>query len=157
MSTVIILTPVIIASWPAITAAVAAAAVGLGLNVKEKVMEECQVSVDSKTDQAVEVELENSEVLTSGVASGKEIVLTKDGVTLRVTRDARGRCKVCAEGKGYSKVELKQLAEEFTQKLTQCFVYHQTVSELKNKNFQMVNEEVTEDGSIRIHVRRWVD
>lgn len=156
MSTVIILTPIIIGSWPIITAAVAAAAAGLGMTVNEALKEACQENqVD--TNQAVEVELENSEVLASQVASGKELVLTKDGVTIKVTRDARGQCKICAEGAGYSKVELKRLAEEFSQKLTQSFVYHRTVSELKNKNFQMVNEEVTEDGTIRVHVRRWVD
>jgi ABC-type transporter MlaC component len=156
MSTVIILAPVIIGSWPIITAAVTAAAAGLGMTVNEALKEACQENqVD--TNQAVVVELENSEVLASQVASGKELVLTKDGITIKVTRDGRGRCKVCAEGTGYSKAELKRLAQEFTQKLTQCFVYHRTVSELKNKNFQMVNEEVAEDGTIRVHVRRWVD
>jgi ABC-type transporter MlaC component len=156
MSTVIILTPVIIASWPIITAAVAAAAAGLGMTVNEALKEACQENqVD--TNLAVEVELENSEVLASQVAAGKQLILTKDGITIKVTRDARGRCKVCAEGTGYSKAELKRLAEEFAQKLTQCFVYHRTVSELKNKNFQMINEEVSEDGTIRVHVRRWVE
>jgi hypothetical protein len=157
MSTVIILTPVIIGSWPLITAAVTAAAAGLGLTVKQAVDEELQENAVQNTNQAVEVELENSEVLASQVATGKTMVLTKDDITIKVTRDARGRCKVCAEGTGYSKAELKQLAEEFTQKLTQCFVYHRTVSELKIKNFQMVNEEVEKDGTIRVHVRRWVD
>lgn len=156
MSTVIILTPLIIGSWPLITAAATAAAVGLGLNVKEKIQEICQ-ETEVDTNQVVEVELENSEVLASQVASGKEMVLTKDGITLKVIRDARGRCKVCAEGTGYSKTELKRMAEEFTQKLSQCFVYHRTMSELKNKNFQTINEEVMEDGTIRVHVRRWVE
>jgi hypothetical protein len=156
MSTVIILTPVIIGSWPVIAAAATAAAAGLGLNVREKIKEALQEEqVD--THQSVEMELENSEVLASQVASGKELVLTKDGMILKITRDERGHCKVCVEGAGYSKTELKRMAEEFTQKLTQCFVYHRTVSELKNKNFQMVNEEVAEDGTIRVHVRRWVD
>jgi len=156
MSTIIIITPIIIGGWPIITAAVAAAAAGLGLTVKESLQEVCQEShVD--TNQAVEVELENSEVLAAQVASGKELVLTKDDITPRVSRDARGRCRVCAEGKGHTKAELKQIAEEFSQKLTQCFVYHRTVSELKNKNFQMINEEITEDGTIRVQVRRWVD
>ena len=156
MSTIVILTPVIIGSWPVISAAVTAAAVGLGLNVKEKVQEICQeIGVDE--NQSVEVELENSEVLTGQVASGKEMVLTKDGITLRVSRDARGHCKICAEGKGYSKTELKRFAKEFSEKLTQSFVYHRTVTELKNKNFQMVNEELMEDGTIRVHVRRWTD
>ncbi|MHC4160295.1 MAG: DUF1257 domain-containing protein, partial [Planctomycetota bacterium] len=85
------------------------------------------------------------------------IVLTKGTVELRVKRDERGRCSVCAKGIGHSKVELKQIAEEFTQKLTQCFVYDKVLRELKNKDFQVVNEEVTEDESIRIHVRRWMD
>jgi hypothetical protein len=156
MSTVIILAPVIIGSWPVIAAAATAAAAGLGLTAKEALQEARQEN-EMDTNQAVEVELENSEILASQVASGKELVMTKDGITLKVTRDARGRCKVCAEGTGHSKAELKRTAKEFTQKLTQCFVYHRTVSELKNKNFQMVNEEVAEDGTIRMHVRRWVD
>jgi len=49
------------------------------------------------------------------------------------------------------------VAEEFTQKLTQCFVYNKVMKELKGKNFQVINEEVTQDQSIRINVRRWVD
>lgn len=153
MSTVIILTPIIVASWPTITAAVAAAAVGLGLTVKEEIQNEVEVEVENQ----VEVEMENSEVVAKSMAVGKELVLTKGEITIRVRRDERGQCHVCAEGKGHTKAELKQIAEEFVQKLTQCYAYHLTVSELKNKEFQMVNEEVTEDGSIRLHVRRWVD
>ena len=91
------------------------------------------------------------------VALEKEIVLTRAEVTIRVRRDERGRCIVCAEAKGRTKAELKQIAEEFSQKLAQCYTYNRTVSELKNKKFQMVNEEVMEDGTIRLHVRRWVD
>lgn len=53
--------------------------------------------------------------------------------------------------------EIKQIAAEFTQKLTQCFVYDKVMRELKNKQFQIVNEEVMEDQSIRINVRRWMD
>ena len=156
MSTIIILSPVIIGSWPVISAAVAAAAVGLGLNVKEKVQEQNQVVVEGAVE--VEVEVANSEILTESVASGKELVMTSNkGIVLRVTRDERGQCKVCAYGKGFSKVELKAYAEEFMQKIVQCYSYNRTLTELKNKEFQMINEEVLEDGSIRLHVRRWVD
>jgi len=153
MSTVIVLTPVIIASWPTITAAVAAAAVGLGLTVKEEICSE----QESQIENQAEIELENSEVLAKGMAVDKEMVLTRGEITIRVRRDQRGQCRICAEGKGHTKAELKQIAEEFAQKLTQCYAYHQTVSELKKKQFQMVNEELSEDGSIRLHVPRWVD
>lgn len=157
MSTIIILTPLVIGSWPAISAAVAAAAVGLGLNAQQKVKETLENSEEASCENAVEVELDNSEVLASQVASGKEMVFTKDGMTLRVCRNESGQCKICAEGKGYSKIELKKAAEEFLQKITQCFVYNRTITELKSKKFQMINEEVMEDGSIRVHVRRWVE
>lgn len=156
MGVIIILTPVVIGSWPVITAAVAAAAAGIGLNVSEKVRESLEEK-QSQSEQNVEVELDKSEILAENVASGKELVLTRDNMTLRVTRDARGQCKICASGKGYTQAELKQIAEEFSMKVSQCFVYNRTITELKRHDFQMVNEDVTEDGTIRVHVRRWAD
>jgi len=156
MSTVVILTPIIISSWPAITAAVAGAAAGLGLMVKETV-KEAVAETEVATEQTVEVELADSEVLADNLVTGKEIVLTKADLEIRVGRDERGRCTMCASGKGRSKVELKQIADDFAQKMTQCFVYNRVMSEVKSRNFQVVNEEVMEDQSVRIHVRRWVD
>jgi len=157
MSTVLILTPVIISSWPAITAAVAGAATALGF-VIQKTTQEVMAGVEVEEGvQNVEVELAESEVLAQSLATNQQIVLNKGEIKIVVERDARGRCKVCASGKGHSKVELKKVAEEFTQKLTQCFVYNKVMKELKGKKFQVVNEEVSQDQSIRINVRRWVD
>ena len=156
MSAVVILTPVVISSWPAITAAVAGAAAGLGLMVKETV-KEAVAETEVNVEQSVEVELADSEVLAESLTTGKKIVLTKADLEIRVGRDERGRCTVCASGKGRSKVELKQIADDFAQKMTQCFVYNRVMSEVKSRNFQVVNEEVMDDESVRIHVRRWVD
>ncbi len=157
MSTVLILTPVIIGGWPAISAAVAGAAAALGF-VAHRTVQEVMANVQTEEGvQNVEVELAESEVLAQSLTTNQQIVVTKGDIKIVVERDARGRCKVCASGKGHSKVELKQVAEEFTQKLTQCFVYNKVMKELKGKNFQVVNEEVTQDQSIRINVRRWVD
>jgi hypothetical protein len=158
MSTVLILTPVIIGNWPAITAAAAGAAAVLGLMMKESVKEQVHEHQQTgKVEQTVEVELAESEVLTKELVTDKEIVLTKDTVQIRVGRDERGRCKVCVTGLGHTKAELKQIAEQFTQKMTQCFVYNKVANELKNKGFQVINEDVMEDESVRIHVRRWED
>ncbi len=155
MSTVLILTPVIVANWSVITAAVVGAASALGLVVKETVKEE--IKNQQAVEESVEVELSNSEVIAKGLALEKEIVLTKGTIELRVSKDERGRCKVCAKGKGHTKAQLKEIAEQFTQKMTQCFVYNRVATELKSKGFQMINEEVMDDQSIRINVRRWVD
>jgi ABC-type transporter MlaC component len=157
MSTVLILTPVIIASWPAISAAVAGAATALGFVMNRTVQETLAGVQTEENVENVEVELAESEVLAQSLATNQQIVLNRGDIKIVVERDARGRCKVCASGKGHSKVELKQVAEEFTQKLTQCFVYNKVMKELKGKNFQVINEEVTQDQSIRINVRRWVD
>jgi len=159
MGAIIILTPVVIASWPAIAAAVAGAASAIGLMVGGAVKDTAKEAVREKepTEQQVEVELADSEVLAKDLAREKEIVLTKGDVELRVSRDSRGRCKVCAKGKGHSQQELKQMTEQFVQKMTQCFIYNRVASELKSKGFQMVNEEVMKDETIRLHVRRWED
>lgn len=156
MSAILVLTPVVIGSWPVITAAVAGAAAAMGLVVKESIKEIAKES-QSNVEQNVEFELSDSKVLAESMATDQEIVLTKGSINLCVKRDERGRCSVCARGVGHSEAELKQIAEEFAQKLTQCFVYDKVVRELKNKEFQVVNEEVMEDESIRIHVRRWMD
>ncbi|NLH44215.1 MAG: hypothetical protein GX448_20440 [Planctomycetes bacterium] len=157
MSTVLILAPVIISNWPAIAVAAAGAASALGFTVKQTVQEAVKQGQPTETEQNVELELAESEVLTQGLATDQKMVLNKGSMQLVVERDARGRCKVCASGRGHSKAELKQAAEEFTQKLTQCFIYDKVMKQLKSKSFQVVNEELMQDDSIRIHVRRWVD
>jgi len=158
MSAIIILTPVIVAGWPAISAAAAGAAAAIGLMVRRSVADMVKDAVQQKgkVEQQVEVELADSEVLTKELALEKEIVLVKDDIEIRVSKDARGRCKVCAKG-GRSEEELKQLAEEFVQKMTQCFIYNRVASELKTKGFRVMNEEVMKDKSIRMHVRRRED
>lgn len=156
MGAVLILAPVIVSSWPAIAAAAVGAASALGLAVghaaRAAVHEEAE-----EAEQNVEIDMANSEVLAEQLSTDQTMILTKGSVKITVGRDARGRCKVCASGTGHTKEELEQMAKQFTEKLTQCFIYDKVVKELKSKSFQVVNEEVTEDESIRIHVRRWVD
>jgi len=157
MSTVLILAPVIISNWPAIAVAAAGAASALGFTMKQTAEEAVKRDEQAAAQENVELELAESQVLAQGLATDQKIVLTKGSAQITVQRDARGRCKVCASGRGLSKAELKQAAEEFTQKLTQCFIYDKVMKQLKGKNFQVVNEQVAQDESIRIHVRRWVD
>ena len=154
MSTVLILAPVIIANWPAITAAAVAAAAATGLVTKETAKE--ILKEDEKIEHA-EVELADSSVISQNVAAEKELVFASGTTEIRVKRDQRGRCIVCATGAGLSKVELRRIAENFSNKMTQHYVYNKVMNELRQKGFKVVNEETTNDESVRIHVRRWVD
>ena len=154
MSTVLILAPIVIGSWPAISAAAAGAAAALGLALKSEIKEQVEDHQDDR--ERVEIDLEESEI-TEGLSSGQEMVFAKEDCEIRVRRDERGRCVVCAVGKGHSKAQLKKMAEAFAEKLSQCFTYNKVMTELKKKRFNVVNEEVMEDQSIRIHVRKWTD
>ncbi len=154
MSTVLVLAPVVIGSWPAISAAAAGAAAALGLALKNEINDKAEDRQEER--QSEEVSLEESEI-TQDLRSGQEMVFTKDDCEIRIRRDERGRCVVCASGTGHSKAELKQMAETFSDKLLQCFVYNRVMTELKNKKFNVVNEEVMDDQSIRINVRKWMD
>jgi hypothetical protein len=157
MSTVLVITPIVIGSWPAISAAAAGAAAALGFAIKNEVEAITAEMQETLEATQVEVPLAESEVVAENLRTGQDLILIRDNVTLRVHRDARGRCAVCAEGLGRSKGELRQMAEDFSHALAQHFTYNRVMQELKAKNFNVVNQEVNDDQSIHIHVRRWVD
>ena len=140
MSFSLVLAPVVIASWPAITAAVAGAAAAMGLAVKGNVSVSQSAPPQQRLqERSVEVTMAESEVLSENIATGQEIVLTKGSIEILVRRNELGLCSVCAKGIGHTEAELKTLAEEFTQKMTQIYMYNRVMTELKAKGFQMVN------------------
>jgi hypothetical protein len=151
MSAVVVVTPLIIAGWPAITAAVTAALGTMGYAVAKEAGSGRKLHTDSKT--RAEIEVEDSEILEGTGGFGEELVLEKEGLRATFSRDARGALKVCMEGEGYSKSDLKRLGKELINQVTQQYVYHRVVSELKDRNMAIVDEDVAEDRTIRIRVR----
>ncbi len=71
------------------------------------------------------------------------------------TRDARGALRVCMEGTNQSRAELRRLGQELIDRVTQQYVYHRVVTELKARNMTIVDEEVAEDRTVKIRVRSW--
>jgi hypothetical protein len=159
MSTSIILVPIVIASWPAITAAVAAAAAGLGITAlqKEGEVQEYLTEADKNQLRTVEVELAKSTTALASMSRAQEIVVTKGDIELRVKSSETGRCHVCASGRGKSKAQLEQAAEEFAGRITQAYVYNKVMNEIRAKGLKVANEEVMKDQSIRISVRNEVE
>jgi len=158
MSTVIILTPIIIGSWPVLAAAAGAAAASLGLAAKASVEDTVKNLQKAEVEESVEVDISESTTVAQNMKEDQKLEFTtEDGLRITVKRDARGRCTVCASGKGYTKAELKQKCQEFMEKFTQCYVYNKVITELKGKKFQIVDQKVEGDQSIRVNVRRWTD
>ena len=102
-----------------------------------------------------EIEVENSEILENAAGRGEEIVVEREGVRAIFSRDARGSLRVCMEGKGHSKAELRTIGQELVDRVTQQYVYHRVITEMKQRNMHVVSEEVAEDRTVKIRVRNW--
>ena len=100
-----------------------------------------------------EVELEDSEILAGSGSSGGEIVVEREGIRAVFSRDGRGALKLCIEGTGHSKAELKRIGESLVGRVTQQYAYHRLMSELTDRRMTILEERVGADQAIHIRVR----
>lgn len=155
MSAVCILTPVVIMAWPAFSAAVVAAAGSLGYQIAAEANASRSHETTRKQTGAVQLEIERSEVVTNQLGRDQRISVTREGVTVTFSRDARGKASLCVNGTGQSREELQALGEELSQAVVQQYVYQKLMNEMRARGFNVVEEEVNEDRSIRLKVRHW--
>lgn len=149
MSTVIKIGPVVVAEWSTIIQVVVAAMDNLGFET---------VSDNTATSTGVnraEIEVENSEILPAAAGIEEKLVVDRDGVRATFSRDAHGALKLCMEGDHLSKAQLQALGEELMGRVTQQYAYHRIMSELKERNMTVVDEEVSADQSVKIRVRNF--
>jgi hypothetical protein len=152
MSAVAVITPLVIANWPVIAAAVTAAVSSLGFTTAQATAT-AGVGVKASGRTKVEVEIEESEVV-EGMGGRQELnVRRADGVTAKITRDDQGRLKVCVEGDHLSKAALREIGEEIVGRITQQYVYNKLMTDLQNKNVSVVDQEVLQDQTIKIRIR----
>ena len=71
------------------------------------------------------------------------------------SRDERGALKLCLEGPHLSKAQLLAIGEDLMGRVTQQYVYHRIVSELKERQATIIGEEVLPDRSVKIRVRNF--
>jgi hypothetical protein len=154
MSAVCILAPVVVAAWPAFSAAVVAAAASLGYQVVSEVRRGPEAEAGAESGQ-VELEIPNSEVVTGQLGREQHISVTRDGVTVTFSRDARGKAALCVTGSGQSDEELRALGEELSGCVVQQYVYQRLQDEMRARGFLVVEEETNADRSIRLKVRHW--
>ncbi|HVM50622.1 MAG TPA: hypothetical protein VMU04_21525 [Candidatus Acidoferrum sp.] len=155
MSCVCILTPVVIAAWPAFSAAVVAAANSLGYVLVEETVKQRQKASAQEQGQQVTLEIANSEVVTEQLGRDQQICATRGNVTVKFARDARGAASVCVSGQGHTEEELRALGEELSQRVVQRYIYQRLMDEIRARQFVVVEEEVDANQAIRLKVRHW--
>ena len=122
MGAVLVLTPLIISSWPAIATAVVGAAAAMGYSVAGGAQTEQAPRKTKK--RTVEAEIENSEVVAEAMGPGQTIVIQKGDVTIKFGQDERGACSVCVTGERQSERELKQIGQDVAGRVVQQIAYH---------------------------------
>jgi hypothetical protein len=154
MGAVLILTPVIVSAWPVFATAVASAAASLGYSsVKGLGNLEAGGSVATKPGLAIDIP--NSQVLTDQLGLAEKLSFTRDGVTVTIRRDERGKASLHVNGSGQSQEDLRRLGEEMSQRLVRDYVYQQIKHEMQSRNFVMVEEVEDETHAIHMTVRHW--
>jgi hypothetical protein len=154
MGAVSILAPVVIAAWPAFSAAVVAAAASLGYQVASEAKNQAAAAAQ-KLAQPVRLEIERSEVVTDQLGRDQHMTVTRSGITVTFSRDARGRASLHVAGSGQGQEELRALGEELSQRVVQQYVYQKLMDEMRKRGFNVVEEEQNADQSIRLKVRHW--
>lgn len=156
MSCVVVISPLVIAGWPIITAAVTGAVASMGFSIvragASSTNADISLSARGESRTRVDIEVDDSEILKDSVAD-QRIVVEREGMRAIFTRDDRGALKLCMEGEGHSKSELKRVGQELIDRVTQQFVYHRVVTELKQRNMTIVDEQVSADRTVKIRVR----
>jgi len=155
MSTVMIVAPVVIANWSLISAAVGAAVAAAGFSAVAGTAAGVAQGLASRNVTREEIDVPDSEILGAAAGTGERIVAEKDGMRAIFSRDARGALKVCMEGEGVSKEQLRRVGEELVGRVTQQYVYDRLMTELAARNVAVIAEEVTDDAAVKIRVRSW--
>jgi hypothetical protein len=154
MSAVCILAPVVVAAWPAFSAAVVAAASSLGYEIVSVASQPGRGQEQDKPAE-VQLEIEQSQLVTDQLARDQRISVSRDGVTIVFSRDARGKAALCVTGAGHTHDQLRALGEELSQRVVQQYVYQRLMDEIRTRQFMVVEEEVDANHAIRLKVRHW--
>lgn len=154
MSVCLILTPIVIASWPTFAAAIAGAAAALGYSAIEENAGE-RTTHENRNLRTISLEMENSEVITESLGRDQRMTITRDGITAVFSRDSRGKPGLHVSGENYTEETLRGVGEELSRKVIQRYVYEHLLEELKGQQFVVVEEAVDGAEAIRMKVRRW--
>jgi hypothetical protein len=155
MSVVCVIAPVVVAAWPAFSSAAIAAAGSLGYQVASETSRLALEARQPATPSEVRLEVPGSEIVTTQLQRDQRLAVTRDGVTITFSRDARGQASLCVRGEGLSEETLRALGLEMSQAVLQQYAYQRIMDEMRQRGLQVVEEEQLEDRSIHLRVRQW--
>lgn len=133
----------------AMLAALAATAALMDLTPENEKNRAAQTDAAEKT---VDLCVNNPSEVAGDLAPGQSVSFSKPGLKVVFFQDIDGQIGVRVTGRE-SEAELKRMGEALAQKLVQQYAYHRLVTEMKARNMNVVEEEVEQDGTVRLRVR----
>ena len=133
----------------ALSGLVAAAAVAAAGSIGLKVDDTANAAASANS---VDIRLNNASEAAAGMSAGQSLRFSGDGVAVEFFIDENGRASVRASGRG-SEEELRALGETMAKRIVQQYAYHRVVTEMRERNMNIVEEEIEEDGTVRMRVR----
>ncbi len=164
MSAILILTPLVSAAWPALSGAIVAAATacGFSLAAREGVRRaEAQIrgiekgSGSGAQTDGVLLEIKNASIVGESLAQEEELAFEKDGVTVVFRKGLSGKVEASVRGEGKTEKDLLDIGTEVSRRAIQQFVKDRVLTQLKEKGFEVAEEQAEEGRTIRLTLRRW--
>jgi len=150
MSGIVVVSPLLLAA-PVVMAAATAAASSLGFTI-------CSGRVDelletSEEDTVVGFDVTEASGLKELLQQQGPLALKRPDALVLIREKGSG---VHMEVRGRApEVELETVGRELLQSINQHYAYDRVMSDLKSRGFESLEEEVEEDGTIRLKLRRW--
>lgn len=150
MSGIVVVSPLLLAA-PVVMAAATAAASSLGFTVCSDKVEEVLNTEEEET--VVGFDVTEAPGLKDLLQQQGSLVLRRSDATVVIREKGPG---VHMEVRGRAEEsELETLGRDLLQSINQHYAYDRVVSDLKRRGFEALDEEVEEDGTIRLKLRRW--
>ncbi len=146
--------PVVVSAWPAFGSAVVAAASTLGYAVTEESVHDL-LQMNQKCSSRINLQIPNSELVTNQLGRDQRLSVTRDGVTITFSRDARGRAELSVVGQRHTESELRGLGEELSQRVVQQYVYQRIMAEMDKRGYHVVEEQSGAHQAIHLRIRHW--
>ena len=152
MSSILVVTPLVVASWPLMSAAITAAVGTMGFAAAQN-----QAARDRGRSPIPRLaprsswKTARSSPAAPAAASRWSSSATASARSSAATLEAPS--SFASRERGQSKAELKRIGETLVGRVTQQYAYHRLVSELKERRMTILEERVGKDQAIHIRVR----
>ncbi|MCD6385542.1 hypothetical protein J7M23_07155 [Candidatus Sumerlaeota bacterium] len=159
---IIVITPIIGWSWPALFPLITAAAGYVGFvkltGDKQSGWLRGKLTREMETLRTVQIPLDEflTDVVSEEIGREERLDFRREDMVLTFRKDIRGKFFIEVTGpRSRTARELRELGEQFARQLIQLFAHHRIASELDRRGVQVVEESTTETGDIVLRIRRW--